>query len=389
MPEEVTTKKVISQLGYEGEVYDIYDELAHTRIDNIQLQKGEKGDKGDAGPQGPQGPQGLQGIQGEIGPQGPKGDKGDAFTYEDFTPEQLAALKGEKGDKGDKGDQGLQGIQGEQGPQGPQGPQGEQGPQGPQGPAGEGSSVDLSNYYNKTEIDTKFDEVGTGGSITIDAVKQTNIPQDNTGLYFIYEEDIPEGSFFFKIISSHNKITIMDKEYDIIPLRYNYIISDTNTLTNNGSWIPTRYKYQYNLIYWSLSTGFDTSNVTDMSRMFSTCPSLQSLDLSSFDTSNVTNMYQMFKDCISLQSLDLSSFDTSNVTDMRYMFSSCLSLQSLDLSKFDTSKVTRMDCMFGFSKNNKISYIKCKQAFKDWCIANNDTINLKTNLDDITWDIVG
>lgn len=32
-----------------------------------------------------------------------KGDKGDPFTYEDFTPEQLAALKGEKGDKGDDG----------------------------------------------------------------------------------------------------------------------------------------------------------------------------------------------------------------------------------------------------------------------------------------------
>lgn len=32
-----------------------------------------------------------------------KGDKGDPFTYDDFTPEQLAALKGEKGDKGDDG----------------------------------------------------------------------------------------------------------------------------------------------------------------------------------------------------------------------------------------------------------------------------------------------
>ena len=27
-----------------------------------------------------------------------KGEKGDPFRYEDFTPEQLAALKGEKGD---------------------------------------------------------------------------------------------------------------------------------------------------------------------------------------------------------------------------------------------------------------------------------------------------
>lgn len=32
---------------------------------------------------------------------GPKGEKGDAFTFEDFTPEQIAALKGEKGDTGD------------------------------------------------------------------------------------------------------------------------------------------------------------------------------------------------------------------------------------------------------------------------------------------------
>lgn len=32
------------------------------------------------------------------GPAGAKGDKGDAFTYEDFTPAQLAALKGDKGD---------------------------------------------------------------------------------------------------------------------------------------------------------------------------------------------------------------------------------------------------------------------------------------------------
>ena len=373
----------------------------------------------------------IVGVQGPMGPQGPHGEQGP------------------KGPKGEKGDQGLQGIQGEIGPQGPKGdkgdkgdtgPQGEQGPQGPQGPAGEGSSVDLSNYYNKTEIDTKFDEVGTGGSITIDAVKQTNIPQDNTGLYFIYEEDIPEGSFFFKIISSHNKITIMDKEYDIIPLRYNYIISDTNSLTNNGSWIPSNYKYKDNLIYWSLSTGFDTSNVTDMARVFFSCSSLQSLDLSNFDTSNVTRMtsmfgscsslqsldlsnfntsnvtdmnymfagcsslqsldlsnfntskvpgmYNMFYSCSSLQSLDLSNFDTSNVTDMSGMFSGCSSLQSLDLSNFDVSKVTNKSYMFGYG-NNRISYIKCKQAFKDWCITNNNRINLKTNLDDITWDIVG
>lgn len=49
----------------------------------IIIPKGEKGPKGDTGPQGPT---------------GPKGDKGDSFTYQDFTPEQLASLQGPKGD---------------------------------------------------------------------------------------------------------------------------------------------------------------------------------------------------------------------------------------------------------------------------------------------------
>lgn len=44
-----------------------------------------------------------------------KGDKGDPFTYDDFTPEQLAGLKGEKGEKGDTGDKGDKGDKGEAG----------------------------------------------------------------------------------------------------------------------------------------------------------------------------------------------------------------------------------------------------------------------------------
>ncbi|MCR5434246.1 MAG: BspA family leucine-rich repeat surface protein [Bacteroidaceae bacterium] len=90
----------------------------------------------------------------------------------------------------------------------------------------------------------------------------------------------------------------------------------------------------------------NTSNVTDMSRMFSGCSSLTSLDLSRFNTSNVTYMGGMFSGCSSLTSLDLSSFNTSNVTDMGWMFSGCSSLTSLDLSRFNTSNVTDMGWMF-------------------------------------------
>lgn len=98
---------------------------------------GPQGPTGETGPQGPQGPQGETGATGATGPQGPtgatgngiasivktgtsglvdtyritmtdgsyfdytvtngakgdKGDKGDPFTYQDFTPQQLADLK--------------------------------------------------------------------------------------------------------------------------------------------------------------------------------------------------------------------------------------------------------------------------------------------------------
>ena len=90
----------------------------------------------------------------------------------------------------------------------------------------------------------------------------------------------------------------------------------------------------------------DTSKVTDMSEMFSTCAMLKSLDLSNFDTRNVTNMTSMFLGCQIITSLDVSKFNTSNVTDMTYMFNGCYDLNTLDVSHFNTSKVKSMRQMF-------------------------------------------
>ena len=95
----------------------------------------------------------------------------------------------------------------------------------------------------------------------------------------------------------------------------------------------------------TFGTAFDTSLVTDMSYMFSSCDSLTALDLRNFDTSHVTNMASMFSTCFSLRDLDISSFDTSLVTDMSYMFTG-LCLTDLDVSNFDTSSVTDMSLMF-------------------------------------------
>ena len=107
---------------------------------------------------------------------GEKGDTGDAFTYDDFTPEQLAGLKGETGDtgpagpkgdtgeKGDKGDTGEKGdtgnkgetgATGEKGETGPKGDTGDTGPTGNTGPAGAtgdtgatGTATTIKGSYN-------------------------------------------------------------------------------------------------------------------------------------------------------------------------------------------------------------------------------------------------
>ncbi|MEB3365099.1 BspA family leucine-rich repeat surface protein [Lactobacillus sp. R2/2] len=97
----------------------------------------------------------------------------------------------------------------------------------------------------------------------------------------------------------------------------------------------------------------DTSEVTNMFGMFSSCNSLEHLDLSSFNTKKVTDMSNMFGSCFKLSSIDLHSFDTSSVTEMRFMFSNCQSLTSLDLSNFNTAKVTDMTDMFQYCPNLK------------------------------------
>ena len=53
------------------------------------------------------------------------------------------------------------------------------------------------------------------------------------------------------------------------------------------------------------------------------CKSLESLDLSGWDTSNVTDMSYMFSNCQYLESLDLSGWDISNVEDVHWMFFKC------------------------------------------------------------------
>ena len=90
----------------------------------------------------------------------------------------------------------------------------------------------------------------------------------------------------------------------------------------------------------------NTSDVTDMHSMFSSCEALKTLSLTNFNTSNVTNMNMMFGNCTALTELDISTFLTPNVTDMSMMFSGCSSLTELNVTNLDTHNVTEMNFMF-------------------------------------------
>lgn len=100
----------------------------------------------------------------------------------------------------------------------------------------------------------------------------------------------------------------------------------------------------------------NTSNVTDMFKMFYRCSNLTSLDVSRFNTSNVTGMDAMFYGCSSLTSLDVSKFITSNVTGMSFMFYGCSGLTNIDLESFKTSNVTDMASMFSGCTNINTIY---------------------------------
>ena len=128
----------------------------------------------------------------------------------------------------------------------------------------------------------------------------------------------------------------------------------------------------------------------DVNSMFRSCSSLVSLNLSSFDTSNLQSVDYLFAGSSKLVSLDLSNWNTSNLTSADYLFNGCTSLKTLDLSNFDMSKATSYSGMFNYCTS--LSTIKCKQAFKDWCITNQDKILLPTAMREGgsgTWEIIG
>ena len=97
-------------------------------------------------------------------------------------------------------------------------------------------------------------------------------------------------------------------------------------------------------------SGLNTGNVTDMSEMFANCNALESINgLDKMDVKKVTTMSKMFYDCNNLSTIDLSGFKTDSLTNTSEMFTNCKRLSQIHFGDdFDTSKVTDMSAMFAY-----------------------------------------
>ncbi len=116
------------------------------------------------------------------------------------------------------------------------------------------------------------------------------------------------------------------------------------TITVDGSCLNVNYSNLSGLFceFTSLETinnigNLNSSNVTDMSRMFVGCSSLTTLDLRGWNTSNVTDMSHMFKGCSLLATLYISGWDMSEVTNTISMFEGCSKLASISFPASLTS----------------------------------------------------
>ncbi len=92
-------------------------------------------------------------------------------------------------------------------------------------------------------------------------------------------------------------------------------------------------------------SGFNTGNVTDMSLMFEQA-AIKNIDVSSFDTRCLTNTSWMFAQCGILQNLDLSSFGTATISNASGMFELCQSLSSINLNGATFENARNISNMF-------------------------------------------
>lgn len=200
----------------------------------------------------------------------------------------------------------------------------------------------------------------------------TNTFSNCSSLTYLYLEDTSNVSSFkqtFSSCDSLEEVAYLDtsgattlEEIFIGCSALNKVNVDSNTLkTNKTTSMKGMYSGCISMVNYPNFT--DTSKVTDTSEMFSENESM--VTMPSINMINVTNASKMFEYCTSLENINLTNVD--KIVDGSYMFLICSSLKSLPSltfsscinakGMFQSSGLTTVPSSVKFSKATNMSYI--------------------------------
>ena len=212
------------------------------------------------------------------------------------------------------------------------------------------TSVILALEQNSTYYYRSFarNSQGTvyGGSYSIDTVDFIDNDNDNDGVLNDVDEcpnslagDIvtefgctEQEQIDNPIYLDSNGITVKCRPWAVAGEYYelnglNYLIVDNSNFSPVGNFLLC------------------TTLITDMSNAFlSSSNPYDGIDVTSWDTSNVTNMSYMFSNN-SVFNQDIGNWNTSSVTNMSFMFYQS-AVFNQDIGNWNTSSVTNMEAMF-------------------------------------------
>lgn len=183
-----------------------------------------------------------------------------------------------------------------------------------------------------------------GNDLCIEASGSTNFTLNNK-IFYVQESPYCVGLSELNISQLTDLTQAFASSSERNPKPYTKIVFNEGFDTSQVTAMTKMFNYSSGITELDISH-FNTSNVTSMSQMFDGCRQLKEIDLSNFDTSNVTNLFALFTGCEDLTKVDLSNFNTSNVTNVNYLFLGCSGLTEIDLSNWDLSKVRTVTYMF-------------------------------------------
>lgn len=189
-----------------------------------------------------------------------------------------------------------------------------------------------------------------------DTVLGAAVPDEGSGIVTgttvnIIEPDGPKATPLLTVTEQQLRDAVSDGSYAIEDGGITYTFEnsqyniDTSNVTNMSSlFAGTTEKvsnFNGDIGYW------DTSGVTDMSRMFHSASTFNQ-DIGQWDTASVTDMNGMF-DSAKAFNQDISQWNTSNVTDMNAMFAQANTFNQ-SIGQWDTASVTDMSAMFFYNE---------------------------------------